>query len=190
MFSILTALFATSTRHTPDAIRLPRWTPQFFLMATTNSTVILGSTTVDGTPTWTDTTFLSTSIDGGETAWTYAAITPYTYVEPFTFYASEPCCLTCTLYGGNVQVFYWPTSTAKFSNSSVSTLVDSNGFTLYVQVFHDLSHFPSNFLQCLAIYLCGISDTICHRSLWRRRPTKPAYNIGIQPERIVDLARV
>jgi hypothetical protein len=48
----------------------------------------------------------------------------------FTWTASEPCCQACEIYGGGVQVFYWPTAT---QNPPVSTLIDSKGFVLYVQ---------------------------------------------------------
>lgn len=47
----------------------------------------------------------------------------------FTWTASEPCCRACSIYGGSVQVFYWPTAT---QNPPVSTLIDSKGFVLYV----------------------------------------------------------
>ena len=45
----------------------------------------------------------------------------------FTWTASEPCCRACSIYGGSVQVFYWPTAT---QNPPVSTLIDSKGFIL------------------------------------------------------------
>lgn len=45
----------------------------------------------------------------------------------FTWTASEPCCKACDIYGGNVEVFYWPTAT---QSPPISTLVDSKGFTL------------------------------------------------------------
>ena len=47
----------------------------------------------------------------------------------FTWMASEPCCRACQIYGGSVQVFYWPTAT---QNPPVSTLIGSKGFVLYV----------------------------------------------------------
>jgi hypothetical protein len=43
------------------------------------------------------------------------------------FTASEPCCQTCQIFGGTVQVLYWPTTTA---SPAASTLVNSEGFTL------------------------------------------------------------
>ena len=49
----------------------------------------------------------------------------------FTWTASEPCCMACSIYGGSVEVFYWPTVT---QNPPVSTLVDSKGFTLYARL--------------------------------------------------------
>lgn len=57
----------------------------------------------------------------------WSAYTPYYYVPEFTFTASKPCCLSCTLFGGNVQVYNWPTPAP---SPPVSTLVNSNGFTL------------------------------------------------------------
>jgi hypothetical protein len=54
------------------------------------------------------------------------------YVDSFSFTAAEPCCLICTLYGGNVQVYYWPTPAI---TPAVSTLVNTAGFTLSV-IYH------------------------------------------------------
>lgn len=55
---------------------------------------------------------------------------PLYYVPDYLdFTASEPCCYSCTLYGGNVQVYYWPEKT---QSPPISTLVNSAGFTLYV----------------------------------------------------------
>jgi len=51
----------------------------------------------------------------------------------FTWTASEPCCQSCYISGGSVDVFYWPTAT---QNPPVSTLVDAKGFTLYASWFH------------------------------------------------------
>ncbi|MCJ1393764.1 hypothetical protein MMC18_006640 [Xylographa bjoerkii] len=39
---------------------------------------------------------------------------------------SAPCCLNCTVFGGNVQVFYWPTPAP---SPPVTSLVNSAGFT-------------------------------------------------------------
>lgn len=41
---------------------------------------------------------------------------------------SSPCCLNCTFFGGNVQVYYWPTPAP---TANISTLVNDAGFTLY-----------------------------------------------------------
>ncbi len=49
------------------------------------------------------------------------------YVSDWSFTATQPCCLNCTLWGGNVQVYYWPTPAP---TPSVSALVNSAGFTL------------------------------------------------------------
>ncbi len=49
------------------------------------------------------------------------------YVDFFTFAPPTGCCLNCTLYGGNVQVYYWPTPAP---TPAVSTLVNDVGFTL------------------------------------------------------------
>lgn len=40
---------------------------------------------------------------------------------------SPPCCLTCTVFGDRVQVFYWPTTTP---TPVASVLVNDAGFTL------------------------------------------------------------
>jgi hypothetical protein len=66
-----------------------------------------------------------------ETARTYT-ITEYVDDNPAT--VSAPCCLGCTLYGGDVQVYFWPSKAANATAQSpqVSTLVDANHFTLFV----------------------------------------------------------
>lgn len=56
-----------------------------------------------------------------------AAYTPVSYVSQFSFTASQLCCFNCTLYGGDIQVYHWPTAT---SEGATSTLVNSEGFTL------------------------------------------------------------
>jgi hypothetical protein len=50
----------------------------------------------------------------------------------FSFTPSAPCCGTCVLSAGDVQVYHWPQATAAPSAPapSVSMLVNSNGFTL------------------------------------------------------------
>jgi hypothetical protein len=45
----------------------------------------------------------------------------------FTFSPPSICCGTCTVYGGDVQVYYWPTPAP---NPPVSELVDSKGYVL------------------------------------------------------------
>lgn len=67
-------------------------------------------------------TFLNAAKSTTEDSMTYSS-----YDEPFTYTPAPPCCLNCTLYGGHVQVFYWPTITA---SNSISTLVNQAGFTL------------------------------------------------------------
>lgn len=54
--------------------------------------------------------------------WSVSSVSGF---PPYT--ASAPCCALCTLYGGNVQVYYWPTMT---ESPPVSTLVNEAGFTL------------------------------------------------------------
>jgi hypothetical protein len=64
----------------------------------------------------------STQIDTTTQSYVFA-------VDSFQFTAAVPCCLSCTLYGGNVQVYYWPTPAI---TPAVSTLVNTAGFTLSV----------------------------------------------------------
>lgn len=40
---------------------------------------------------------------------------------------SAPCCLNCTVFGGNAQVYYWPTPGP---TPHISRLVDDAGYTL------------------------------------------------------------
>lgn len=58
---------------------------------------------------------------------TFASWWSVSYVSDFPPYTpSAPCCALCTLYGGNVQVYYWPITTA---SPPISTLVNDAGFT-------------------------------------------------------------
>lgn len=52
----------------------------------------------------------------------------YVYNQvPFTYSPSSPCCLNCTLFGGTVQVYHWPTSAP---SPPVTELVNAAKFTL------------------------------------------------------------
>ena len=67
-----------------------------------------------------------------ETVPTETKIPPWTYnyyASAFTYTAASPCCSSCTIFGGNVQVYAWPTPAP---TPAVSTLVDASNFTLYV----------------------------------------------------------
>lgn len=66
----------------------------------------------------------------------------YLAASSFDFTASKPCCYGCTISGGTVQVFYWPTET---QSPPLSTLINADGFTLYV--FSPMSRYIS-FLSC------------------------------------------
>jgi hypothetical protein len=60
---------------------------------------------------------------------------PYTtqydvvYDNFFSFAPAEPCCGNCTLYGGDVQIYYWPTPAP---TPGVTKLVNEANFTLFV----------------------------------------------------------
>lgn len=56
-----------------------------------------------------------------------ATSAPLTFVGNFTYTPSGKCCAVCTLFGNDVQVYYWPTPAP---SPAVSTLVNTNGFTL------------------------------------------------------------
>lgn len=45
----------------------------------------------------------------------------------FDFAPSEPCCLQCTVFGGDVQVYRWPTPAP---SPPVTKLVNTDGYTL------------------------------------------------------------
>jgi len=79
-------------------------------------------------------------------SWTSGAFIMYeypphssVYVSNFDYTPSAPCCSSCTVYGGTVQVFQWPTATATpTATPAVSLLVDIvNNFTLYVCLIQD-----------------------------------------------------
>ncbi|KAE9370111.1 hypothetical protein N431DRAFT_484419 [Stipitochalara longipes BDJ] len=53
-------------------------------------------------------------------------ISTTSYVPQFTFTASQPCCYNCTLAGGNLQLFQWPTQTV---SPPTSTYINNLGFT-------------------------------------------------------------
>ena len=57
----------------------------------------------------------------------------------YSFTASPPCCSTCTISAGDVQVYHWPISTAA---PSVTQLVNSEGFTLWATIFLQLTPQP------------------------------------------------
>lgn len=52
------------------------------------------------------------------------------YASQFHFATPSSCCFKCILYGGDIQVYYWPTATPSGSASTLVELVDANGFTL------------------------------------------------------------
>lgn len=78
----------------------------------------------------------------GSGGYVQAAYYPAGYATNFTFVPMTPCCKECTLFGGNVQVYYWPTATEA---PPISTLVDSAKFTLCVWAL--------NSEYCLLIYI-------------------------------------
>jgi hypothetical protein len=97
------------------------------------------SGTVTGTYSLIETVSLVTLTRSGYTVGiSQSAYYPYQYAEDFSFKPTSPCCSSCTIYGGDVQVYYWPTATAAPSaqatgvtnSSSPQTLVDAAGFTL------------------------------------------------------------
>ena len=49
------------------------------------------------------------------------------YDESWDYVASKQCCLNCTLFGENVQVYFWPTPAP---SPLVSTLINANNYTL------------------------------------------------------------
>jgi hypothetical protein len=64
----------------------------------------------------------------------YSPVTPYFYKSYYTPTFASPCCSSCTIYGGNIEVMYFPpataTAVANKTATSPSTVVDSAGFTL------------------------------------------------------------
>jgi hypothetical protein len=56
---------------------------------------------------------------------------PYYYVPThLDFTASEPCCQSCTLFGGSVEVFYWPSTTESPPVSALPSALPSTGDAL------------------------------------------------------------
>ena len=63
--------------------------------------------------------------------WIWNAYYPAYYATPYTPTTDSTCCLWCTIFGGTVQVYHWPTSSASLTASTITTLVNSQGFKLY-----------------------------------------------------------
>jgi hypothetical protein len=63
---------------------------------------------------------------------TYSAETFTETMVDYPFAASlpmsSPCCFDCTLWGGSIEVYYWPSTTS--SSSFAHTLVNSEGYSL------------------------------------------------------------
>lgn len=78
---------------------------------------------------WGSTTTITSTIPGVTSfVSTRSAHRDAYFVSPFSFVPSSPCCSSCTLFGGTVQVFNWPTPAPE---PPVSVLVDpENNFTL------------------------------------------------------------
>jgi hypothetical protein len=84
----------------------------------------------------------------------------------FSYKAAEPCCYNCSLYGGDVQVYYWPTPAP---TPGVTKLVNAaNNFTLLV--FPSLA-FKAVILmsQYFSFGLCCIQLTLCDEPVRARR---------------------
>lgn len=60
----------------------------------------------------------------------YTAFTPYFYPS-YSWKAEPPCCSACTIYGGDIEVMYWPKTGIA---GGKTTVVNSAGFTLQVSV--------------------------------------------------------
>jgi len=90
-------------------------------------------------------TSLSITIEAGATLTSVLqGNTVESYKSEFSYTASSPCCSSCTLWGGDVSVYYWPpaattplpatstmaNATTLHAASAVSTLVNEAGFTL------------------------------------------------------------
>lgn len=85
-------------------------------------------------PIITQTSTFSEALDEPEGYIAYTTVlTTQTYVNfggDFSYTAAAPCCYNCSLYGGDVQVYAWPTPAP---TPAVTKLVDSaNNFTLFV----------------------------------------------------------
>jgi hypothetical protein len=98
----------------------------------TDSNVLSDGETVYSTTTQTDALLYSTSVSTymvpslTTEEIIYTAYTEYFYPS-YSWKASAPCCSACTIYGGNIEVMYWP-STGLAGNKT--TVVNSAGFTL------------------------------------------------------------
>lgn len=76
-----------------------------------------------------DNTYIVQTTDniGDVSLYTTTTTTWARFQDQMFFTPSAPCCLNCTLYGGTVQVYYWPTPAP---SPPVTALVDSSNFTL------------------------------------------------------------
>jgi hypothetical protein len=89
-----------------------------FTETVNGSTIVLESTSTEGVSTVLGSTVTTVFSEYGPR---------YLVPTTFDFTASQPCCESCTIRGGSVQVFYWPSS-----SPSISTFINTNNFTLYV----------------------------------------------------------
>jgi len=108
------------------------WTSSTIYEYTSKGAVYTTTGEVDGdspSPTWQSSWTVTSMVSGFTSLLSTRSAHRDTYwVSAFTFTPSAPCCSSCTVLGGTVQVLNWPTPAPQ---PSVSILVDAkNNYTL------------------------------------------------------------
>lgn len=130
--TVVPATTATSTLASFSVVKTPDTAVGTGTTTYTDTYVESGVTSLE-TETQTNAVFLSsyttTQVQVATTeTLIYTAYTPAFY-PAYSWTASSPCCSACTIYGGNIEVMYWP-ATGLAGNKT--TVVNTEGFTLLV----------------------------------------------------------
>jgi hypothetical protein len=136
--AVLTASSATSTLmsvSTVETLETVTGTGNQVITNTDSFSGVVSTETLTATSAFLYSTYVTTSVQQATTeTLIYTPVTPYFYESDYTPTFTPPCCSSCTIYGGNIEVMYFPpataTAAANKTATAASTVVDSAGFTL------------------------------------------------------------